>query len=172
MDSLNKGGYIWRAEWFESEGLPHWNLSWVDDSERSGWIILRGNEEGSGCELIESASNSKGEVDWNSDIPATQPLSLLEERVLNEQRYPDLNQYIDVNDQTEKSVWAPDSSVGYRLSVTEENQIISILPGDIDSGKVTFTASREWSENNLENSLLMAMDAETGEMIAWYHIES
>ena len=70
------------------------------------------------------------------------------------------------------SDWAPDSSVGYRLSVTEENQIISILPGDIDSGKVTFTASREWSENNLENSLLMAMDAETGEMIAWYHIES
>ena len=172
MDSLNKGGYIWRAEWFESEGLPHWNLSWVDDSERSGWIILRGDEDGSGCDLTESASNSKGEVDWNSDIPATHPLSLLEERVLNEQRYPDLNQYIDVNDPTERSVWAPDSSVGYRLSVTEENQIISILPGDIDSGKVTFTASREWSENNLENSLLMAMDAETGEMIAWYHIES
>jgi len=169
MNSLNKGGYIWKAEWFESEGHPNWNLSWVDDSGSSGWIILRGNEDDSGCERIGSFSNSNGEVEWNSDIPSTQPISILEERVLDQQRYPDLNQYIS---STKGSSWASDSSVGYRLSVAEESQIISILPGDIDSGKVTFTASREWSENDVDNSLLMAMDAETGEMIAWYHIES
>ena len=96
-------------------------------------------------------------------------MSILEERILETERYPDLNQFISSSVGEEN--WAPDSSVGYRLSVTEENEIISILPGDINSGRVTLTVSREWSEGNMDNSMLMAMDAETGEMIAWYHIE-
>ena len=170
MNSLDKGGYIWRAEWFESGDLPHWNLSWVDDSGSSGWIVLRANEEnGSGCDRVDSDPNSNGEVGWNSNIPATQSMSILEERILETERYPDLNQFISSSVGEEN--WAPDSSVGYRLSVTEENEIISILPGDINSGRVTLTVSREWSEGNMDNSMLMAMDAETGEMIAWYHIE-
>jgi len=93
-------------------------------------------------------------------------MSLLEQRILNSERYPVLSQYIQSG-----SSWNPEAEVGYRLSVTEDNEILSFLPGDLGDGKVTMTATRDWEENGRDNSLDLAMDAETGEMVLWYLID-
>ena len=57
------------------------------------------------------------------------------------------------------------------LSVTEDNEILSFLPGDLGDGKVTMAATRDWEENGRDMSLELAMDAETGEMVLWYLID-
>ena len=163
--ALDSGGYIWKSSWSKPTGEGEWNLSWVDEDDDSGWLVLRGSPEG--CEVIDSGSNDRGDVSWNRDsIPSTQTMSLLEQRILNSERYPVLSQYIQSG-----SSWNPEAEVGYRLSVTEDNEILSFLPGDLGDGKVTMTAKRDWEENGRDNSLDLAMDAETGEMVLWYLID-
>jgi hypothetical protein len=138
----------------------------VDEDDASGWLVLRQSPEG--CEVIASGSNNRGDVSWNRDsIPSTQTLSLLEQRILNPDRYPDLSQFIQSGNS-----WNPEAEVGYRLSVTEDNEILSFLPEDLGDGKVTMTATRDWEENGRDKSLELAMDAETGEMEIWYLIDS
>ena len=106
-----------------------------------------------------------------------------EHRILSESRYPDLNPFISENDDSSKSVWKSgyyDSDdqesfsqvkLGYRLSVADENQIISLLPGDLGDGKVNMVAGREWVESNRNHVVGIAMDAQSAEMIAWYHFD-
>ena len=55
--------------------------------------------------------------------------------------------------------------------MTQDNEILSILPGDLGDGKVTLTAGRDWESGGRDRSVEMAMDAETGEMILWYLID-
>ena len=140
-------------------------MSWVDEDDDSGWLVLRSSPEG--CEIIESGSNDRGAVSWNRDsIPSTQTMSLLENRILSPERYPDISQFIQSGNS-----WNPEAEVGYRLSVTDDNEILSFLPGDLGDGKVTMTATRNWEENGRDKSLDLAMDAETGEMDLWYLID-
>jgi len=61
--------------------------------------------------------------------------------------------------------------LGYRLSVAEDNQIISLLPGDLGDGKVNMVAGREWVESNRNHVVGIAMDAQSAEMITWYHFD-
>jgi hypothetical protein len=93
-------------------------------------------------------------------------MSLLEQRILSSGRYPDLTQFIQSGDS-----WNLEAEVGYRLSVTEDNELLSFLPGDLGDGKVTMTAAREWEDNGRDKSLDLAMDAEIGEMMFWYLID-
>tara|TARA_B100000959_G_scaffold51439_1_gene53455 strand:- start:3877 stop:5967 length:2091 start_codon:yes stop_codon:yes gene_type:complete len=164
-EALDSGGYIWKASWSKPTGEGEWNMSWVDEDDASGWLVLRRSPEG--CEVIASGSNNRGDVSWNRDsIPSTQTLSLLEQRILSPERYPDLSPFIQSG-----SSWNSEAEVGYRLSVTEDNEILSFLPGDLGDGKVTMTTARNWEEDGRDKSLDMAMDAETGEMVLWYLID-
>jgi hypothetical protein len=95
-------------------------------------------------------------------------MTLLEGRILDPVRYPDLQDEISTGT---GGAWHPDSAVGYRLSVSEEIQLFSLLPGDLGDGKVTMTAGRDWSDGGREHSVDLAMDAETGEMVTWYHVD-
>ena len=163
--ALESGGYIWDAKWSKPTGEPEWNLSWVDEADDSGWLVLRKSPEG--CEILSSGSNDGGSVKWNRDsIPDTQTMSLLEERILSPGKYPDLGDYIRSGDS-----WHLEAEVGYRLSVTEDNDLLTLLPGNLGDGKVTMTASRDWESGGRTYSLEMAMDAETGEMVLWYLID-
>ena len=164
--ALESGGYIWNAKWSTNNGEPAWNLSLVDDDDESGWLVLRRSPEG--CDIESSGNNDRGEVTWNSDsIPETQTISLLEGRILTQERYPDISQHIKSGNS-----WHLDAEVGYRLSVTEDNEFLSLLPGDLGDGKVTMLATREWQTGGRQSSLELAMDAETGEMALWYMIDS
>ena len=164
--ALESGGYIWRASWSRPTSEPQWNLSWVDEDDDSGWLVLQRSSEG--CEILSTGSNDRGEVTWNRDsIPSTQTLSLLESRILDSERYPDLSPYVQSGES-----WNLQAQVGYRLSVTEDNEVLSLLPGDLGDGKVTMTAVREWEEEGREKSVDLAMDSETGEMVIWWLIDS
>jgi len=163
--ALDSGGYIWSASWSRPTGEGEWNMSWVDEDDDSGWLVLKRSSEG--CEVISTGSNDRGDVSWNRDsIPSTQTMSLLEQRILSPGRYPDLSQFIQSGDS-----WNLEAEVGYRLSVTEDNELLSFLPGDLGDGKVTMTAAREWEDNGRDKSLDLAMDAEIGEMMFWYLID-
>ena len=167
--ALESGGYVWKSEWSQQDGVPEWNLSWVDDMDRSGWLVLRQvlAQPANGCEMTSEDTNPTGEVSWNRDsIPRTQTMGLLESRVLEDDRYPGLSQYLESGGE-----WHEQANVGYRLSVTQDNEILSLLPGDLGDGKVTLTAGRDWESGGRDRSVEMAMDAETGEMVLWYLID-
>jgi len=163
--ALESGGYIWKAAWSKPTGEGEWNMSWVNEDDDSGWLVLRKSEEG--CEIVSSGSNDRGSVSWNRDsIPSTQTMSLLENRILSSDRYPDLSQFIQSGNS-----WKSDTDVGYRLSVTEDNEILSFLPGDLGDGQVRMTATRNWEENGRDKSLVLSMGADDGEMEIWYLID-
>ena len=165
--ALDSGGYVWNSEWSHQGEYPEWNLSWVDDMDRSGWLVLRQVTPPApdGCEMTSDGTNPAGEVSWNrDDIPRTQTMDLLETRVLEDERYPGLSQYLESGGD-----WHEQAKVGYRLSVTQDNEILSLLPGDL--GKVTLTAGRDWENGGRDRSVDMAMDAETGEMVLWYYVD-
>ncbi|MDP6220200.1 MAG: SAP domain-containing protein [Candidatus Thalassarchaeaceae archaeon] len=164
--AILEGGYFWQAQWSQPSGELEWNLSWVDEDDRSGWLVLRSTDS-DGCDAIEQGSNDDGDVIWNRNaIPSTQTMALLEDRILDQARYPDLQSEIAV-----EGAWHSDAVVGYRLSVSEDNQLFSFLPGDLGDGKVTMTAGREWDEGGRAHSIDLAMDSETGEMVTWYRID-
>ena len=119
-----------------------------------------------GCSILSSGSNVEGDVKWSDSRPSTQTISLLEERILTEDRYPGLTKYIQSCDS-----WHVDATVGYRLSAIEDNDYLSLIPGEVADGKVAMIASRDWESGDRTNSVEMAMDSETGEMILWYHFD-
>ena len=162
--ALDSGGYVWDAKWSRPTGEPEWNLSWVDEGDNSGWLVLQKSSEG--CSILSSGSNDEGDVKWSDSRPSTQTISILEERILTEGRYPGLAEYIQSGDS-----WHVDTTVGYRLSAIEDNDYLSLIPGDIGDGKVVMIAGRDWESGDRSNSVEMAMDSETGEMILWYHID-
>ncbi len=187
--ALIDGGYIWQSEWskrkYSNQQTEIWNLSWVSSGDKSGWTIVENFnfDEDLECNIHEEL-NEDGEIKYNrQDIPDTQTLEILENRILSQDRYPDLNPLISEYDNQTQSVWNSEWSqnddgsqnsqvkLGYRLSVAEDNQIISLLPGDLGDGKVNMVAGREWVESNRNHVVGIAMDAQSAEMITWYHFD-
>ena len=162
------GGYLWQSYWEYPDNFnnPQWNLSWVDPEDNSGWIVLSGNSS-LDCKIINSNNNDNGDIIWNRPaIPDTPSLDLLEKRILNYDRYPDLNPLITSN----QNSWDSEIKIGYRLSVSDDNELLSILPINLGEGQVSIIGSKNWIESGKEHSSYFAMNGETGEMLAWYHI--
>ena len=188
--ALIDGGYIWQSEWskrkYSNQQTEIWNLSWVASGDKSGWTIVENFnvDEDLDCNIDLEELNEDGVIKYNrQDIPDTQTLEILENRILSQDRYPDLNPLISEYDGQTQSVWNSEWSqnddgsqnsqvkLGYRLSVAEDNQIISLLPGDLGDGKVNMVAGREWVESNRNHVVGIAMDAQSAEMITWYHFD-
>ncbi len=164
------GGYIWQAYWKNSEDSPdfQWNISWVDPEDKSGWLLLNGinSEE---CTILNSGNNAQGEINWNKDsIPDTPTISLLENRILDSSRYPDLHDLIS----NSQNIWNYNTELGYRLSVSEESELLSIIPIDLIDGQVSMTATRQWSNLGKENTVSLGINAQTGEMLGWYYLQT
>ena len=161
--AIDSDGYIWQGLYSyssdsESNGdYEEWNLSWVRSDETSGWAIIRQNDECS----FESERRNDGDITWNQEaIPSTHTLKNLEDRILDTNRYQDLAISHDLDG----------TNYGYRLSVSEENDLFSFLPGDLTEGQVLVVGSREWIESNREHNVNYAMDAQTGRMLAWSEV--
>ena len=158
--AIDSDGYIWQGLYSYSsnaesnEDFEEWNLSWVRSDETSGWAIIRQNDACS----FESERRNDGEITWNQEaIPSTHTLKNLEARILDNNRYEGLSISHDIDG----------INYGYRLSVSEESDIFSFLPGDLTEGQVLVVGSREWVESNREHNINYAMDAQTGRMLAW-----
>ena len=159
--AIDSDGYIWQGIYSYNEdsngGFEEWNLSWVRSDETSGWAIVRQNDECS----FENERRNDGEITWNQDaIPSTHTLKNLEDRILDDNRYQDLQVSHDLVGTT----------YGYRLSVSEDNDLFSFLPGDLTEGQVLVVGSREWTDSNREHNVNFAMDAQTGRMLAWAEV--
>ena len=160
--AIDSDGYIWQGTYGVTD-FEEWNLSWVRSDETSGWAIvsLSNNE----CSFDDEGRND-GEITWNQDaIPSTHTLNKLENRILNTNRYQDLASSLGSS-----SSWFEDTNYGYRVSVSEDNDLFSFLPGDLTEGQVTIIGSREWTDSNREHNINFAMDAQTGRMLAWAEI--
>ena len=161
--AIDSDGYIWQGLYSYSsnaesnEDFEEWNLSWVRSDETSGWAIIRQNDACS----FESERRNDGEITWNQEaIPSTHTLKNLEARILDTNRYEGLSISHDIDG----------INYGYRLSVSEESDIFSFLPGDLTEGQVLVVGSREWVESNREHNTNYAMDAQTGRMLAWVEV--
>ncbi len=159
--AIDTDGYIWQGIYSYNEdsngGFEEWNLSWVRSDETSGWAIVRQNDECS----FENERRNDGEITWNQDaIPSTHTLKNLEDRILDDNRYENLQVSHDLVGTT----------YGYRLSVSEDNDLFSFLPGDLTEGQVLVVGSREWTDSNREHNVNFAMDAQTGRMLAWAEV--
>ena len=159
--AIDSEGYIWQSIYSLNE-VQEWNLSWVRSDETSGWAIV--SQSNNACSFDDEGRDD-GEVIWNQDaIPSTHTLKNLEARILDSNRYQDLSLSLGDNQ------WSEGSSFGYRLSVSEDNDILSFLPGDFTEGQVTVAGSREWVDSNRKHNINFAMDAQTGRMLAWAEI--
>ncbi|MDC1419817.1 SAP domain-containing protein [Euryarchaeota archaeon] len=164
------GGYIWQASYNHPENSinSQWNLSWVDPDDKSGWLTLDGIDS-EDCTIINSENNAQGEINWNKDsVPDTPTLSLLEQRILDEKRYPDLHDSI-ANSQNS---WNSDVKMGYRLSVSEESELLSLIPIDLIDGQVSMSGTRKWTNSGKDNTVSFILNAQTGEMLAWYLLQN
>ena len=166
--AIDSDGYIWQGLYSYSsnaesnEDFEEWNLSWVRSDETSGWAIvsLSNNQ----CSFDDEGRND-GDITWNQEaIPSTHTLKNLESRILDVDRYQDLASSLG------SSSWFENTDYGYRLSVSENNDIFSFLPGELTEGQVTIIGSRKWTESNREHNINFAMDAQTGRMLAWAEI--
>jgi len=150
-EALQSAGYIWQATYSADE----WNMSWVDDDENSGWVVLRHRD--SGCILAEEHDYDEDTVSWDrNEIPETLTLGLMEERMLSELRYPELNQFI-----SNGTGWDPSMSYGYLLT-TASVDMLSL-------NMVTAAGTRSWEDSGRDNTVSFAIDAESGRMVGWYH---
>ena len=159
--AIDSDGYVWQSIYSISD-FEEWNLSWVRSDETSGWAIVSLSD--SECSFDDEGRDD-GEVIWNQDaIPSTHTLKNLENRILDSNRYGDLSISLG------ETEWSEGSNFGYRLSVSEDSDLLSFLPGDITEGQVTVAGSREWTESNRKHSINFAMDAQTGRMLAWAEV--
>ncbi len=160
--AIDSDGYIWQGLYSVSDS-EEWNLSWVRSDETSGWAIISFSNDQ--CSFREEGRDD-GEVTWNQEaIPSTHTLKNLENRILDPNRYSDLSTSLGSS-----TSWFESANYGYRLSVSEENDLFSLLPGDVNEGQVLVVGSREWIESNRNHEINFAMDAQTGRMLAWAEV--
>ena len=120
----------------------------------------------SGCNLIDQDDYDEGTTVWSRDaIPDTLSLEKLEQRILAESRYPGLETHMSSSSAT----WDESVSYGYRLSVSEANEVLDSIVGDAGDGQVNVAGSRTWQDSGREHTVSFAMNAESSRMVAWYH---
>jgi len=118
-------------------------------------VVLRHRD--SGCILAEEHDYDEDTVSWDrNEIPETLTLGLMEERILSELRYPELNQFI-----SNGTGWNPSMSYGYLLT-TASVDMLSL-------NMVTAAGTRSWEDSGRDNTVSFAIDAESGRMVGWYH---
>ena len=93
-------------------------------------------------------------------------MNSLESRLLSSSRYPGLNTHI--NDGS--GGWDAGVEYGYRLSVTQENEILDLIPISLGEGAVTVNVEKSWTDaNNRNHDVVCVMDAENARLLGWYH---
>ena len=117
--------------------------------------------------FLDDDNMDDGTVQWNRNaIPETLTMNSLESRLLSSSRYPGLNTHI--NDGS--GGWDAGVEYGYRLSVTQENEILDLIPISLGEGAVTVNVEKSWTDaNNRNHDVVCVMDAENARLLGWYH---
>ena len=176
--ALNDDGYIWRARDDRSQsGVTHWNLSWVSSDPNSGWVELdvTGSASAENCTYIAHGGHDETVAHSRGDIPAVLSLQMMEEDLTDPFRYSELHGANGLF--TSSGEYHPETRVGI-LVVTPDSDLTDWL-SELDSGDTgatTLDLTRSWisTEGGLQwdNSLSLAMDARTGQVVGWNLIQT
>ena len=171
--ALNDDGYIWRARDDRSQSdKAIWNLSWVSSDPNSGWVELElaGNASSENCTYIAHGTNDEAVAHSRSDIPAVLSISMMEEDLTDQTRYPSLSGPDGLF--TSSGEYHPETRVGI-LVVTPDSDFtdwLSVIEVG-DAGATTLDITRTWDSTingmQWENTLSLAMDARTGQVVGW-----
>ena len=170
---LDDNEYIWRARDDRSQqGVTVWNLSWVDSNSDTGWVELElsGTPSSENCTKIASDNSDDAIAYSRSDIPSVLSIDMMEEDLIDQMRYPILSGPNGLF--TSAGEYHPETRVGI-LVVTPDSDFTEWLSA-LDTGEAgttTLDITRSWSstENGIEwdNTLSLAMDARTGQVVGW-----
>lgn len=176
--ALNDDGYIWRARDDRSQsGITTWNLSWVSSDPNSGWVELdvTGAASAANCTYVAHGGHDETVAHSRGDIPAVLSIQMMEEDLTDPLRYSDV---IGENGLfTSTGEYHPETRVGL-LVVTPDSDLTEWLSNldSGDTGATTLDLTRTWisTENGLQwdNSLSLAMDARTGQVVGWNLIQT
>jgi hypothetical protein len=163
--AIEQGGYVWSASTNVVNSNTRWNMSWVTEDERAGWTVVE--QDNGGCSLIDDDNMDDGTVQWNRNaIPETLTMNSLESRLLSSSRYPGLNTHINDGN----GGWDDGVEYGYRLSVTQDNEILDLIPINLGEGAVSINVQKSWTDgNNRNHDVVCVMDAENARLLGWYH---
>lgn len=171
--ALNDDGYIWRARNNQTpSGITTWNLSWVSSDPNSGWVELEvaGVASDSNCTYLGHGGNDETVAHSRSDIPPVLSIKMMEEDLTDQMRYPVLSGPDGLF--TSDGQYHPETRVGM-LVVTPDSDFtdwLSVIEAG-DTGATTLDITRTWNSNmngiDWENTLSLAMDARTGQVVGW-----
>jgi len=170
--ALSDEGYIWRAIDERANGVTTWNISWVATDNTAGWVkfSISGQASQENCDYLDKGAYDE-EISYNrNSIPSVLNLSMMEERLIDNSRYPQLTG----NDKffTTGGDYHPETRMGYLVMVPDSG-LNSILNNFVDSssGATTVDMSREWDSGQWSNHLSLVADASDGRLIGWNLIQ-
>lgn len=179
----NDDGYIWRArdDRANESGATRWNLSWVSNDPNSGWVEIdvNGNPSSSNCTYISHGGHDDSVSHSRKDIPSALTMKMIEEDLTDITRYSDLTGPDGFF--TESGQYHPETRVGI-LVVTPDSELTDWLNrlNTGDTGATTVDITRSWTSTTnsgglttqWDNSLSLAMDATTGQVVGWNLVQS
>ena len=166
--ALDDDGYIWRALDNRSGENTEWNISWVSKDPNSGWVQIEvsGVASTENCTYIAHGSHENTPAHNRNEIPAALSIDMLEIDLSDSDRFPSLTG--DDKFFTSSGQYHPETRVGH-LIVTPDGDYtdwINEFNSD-DKGATTLDLSRSWEDSGFSNTLSLAMDATTGQLIGW-----
>ncbi len=181
--ALNGDGYIWRARDDRNiePDATRWNLSWVSTDPNSGWVVINvsGAPSSNNCEYIAHGGHDDSVSHSRNDIPSALNISMLESDLVDAMRFPSLSG--DNGFFTSQGQYHPETRLGV-LVVTPDSEYTDWLNrlNSGDTGATTLDLTRSWTSSTMvngittqwDNSLSLAMDATTGQVIGWNHIQT
>ena len=170
---LDDSEYIWRARDNRSQqGVTVWNLSWVDSNSDTGWVELElsGTPSSENCTKLDSNSSDESIAYSRSGIPSVLSIKMMEEDLTDQMRYPALSGTDGLF--TSDGEYHPETRVGI-LVVTPDSDFtewLSALDTE-EAGATTLDITRTWTSTingmQWDNTLSLAMDARTGQVVGW-----
>ncbi|MAV02731.1 MAG: hypothetical protein CMA19_00440 [Euryarchaeota archaeon] len=180
--ALDNDGYIWRARDNRSDSsTTRWNLSWVSTSPNSGWVVVDvlGEPSQANCNYVSHGGYDDSVAHSRNDIPSALNISMLEQDLVDSTRFPQLSG--DDGFFTSSGEYHSQTRVGH-LVVTPDGDYTDWINrlSSGDTGATTLDLTRSWSSSTTnngittqwDNTLSLAMDATTGQVIGWNHVKT
>ena len=166
--ALDDEGYIWRGLDQRTGDTTQWNVSWVALDDTSGWVLfeLIGEPTSDNCTYLDKGSFEELASHNRESIPAVANISILEERLSDTQRYPQLTGSEAIFDTS--GAYHAGSRVGFLVAVPGDGA--NDLLGQLTStrvGATTLDLSRTWEEGIYEHTFAVAVDATDGRVVGW-----
>jgi hypothetical protein len=170
--ALDGNGYVWRAIDAPNGTSTAWNISWVAGDGSAGWLhfsVAGQDANDLTCEFIGKGTFDDSITHDRDAIPSVLPLEAVEERLMNDQRFPALtgSQALFTS-----NGFQPETRIGYLVIVPGTGFGFDF--GDLfdTTGATTVDVQRQWEEGGLDHRFSLLVDATDGRVIGWTKLTS